>query len=153
MVTRLKDGIVKPKIFTFVGQSKSKTIAENDTPVEPTSVVEALKSVSWKNAMNVELEALQANKTWSLVPYKLEMNVVGNKWVFRIKYNADGSIQRHKARLVAKGFHQTPGIDFSKTFSPVVKASIVRVILTIAVSKNWSIRQLDINNAFLNGHL
>ncbi|KAL5544701.1 hypothetical protein UlMin_008485 [Ulmus minor] len=136
MVTRLKDGIMKPKIFTFVGQSKSKTTSENDTPVEPTSLIEALKSLSWKNAINVELEALQANKTWSLVPYKPEMNVVGNKWVFRIKYNADGSIQRQKARLVAKGFHQIPGINVSETFSPIVKASTVRVILTIAVSKN-----------------
>ena len=89
MVTRLKDGIVKPKNFTFVGQSKLKITSENDT-----LVIKALKSTSWKNAMNVELEALQANKTWSLVPYKPEMNVVGNKWVFKIKYNADGSVQR-----------------------------------------------------------
>jgi histone deacetylase 1/2 len=73
--------------------------------------------------------------------------------VFKTKLNSDGSLQRYKARLVAKGFHQRPGIDFSETFSPVVKPFTVRVVLCIAVSKGWSINQLDINNAFLNGKL
>ncbi|KAL4028032.1 hypothetical protein IC575_011224 [Cucumis melo] len=80
------------------------------------------------------------------------MNVVGNKWVFRLKRNA-GSIQRHKARLVAKGFHQNPGIDFFETFSPIIKASTVRVVLNLAVSKGWNLQHLDFNNAFLNGEL
>ena len=68
------------------------------------------------------------------------MNVVGNKWVFRVKHNIDGNFQRCKARLVAKGFHQTPGVDFGETFSLVIKVAIVRVILIIAVSKGWIVR-------------
>lgn len=81
------------------------------------------------------------------------MNIVGNKWIFRIKRNADGSVQRYKTWLVAKGFHQSLGIDFFETFSPVVKASTIRVVLSIAVMNGWKLRQLDFNNAFLNGTL
>ena len=79
--------------------------------------------------------------------------MVDNKWVFRVKYNADGIFQRSKVRLVAKGFHQTPGIDYSETFSYVIKASTVKVILITTISKVWTVRQLDINNVFLNGNL
>lgn len=59
----------------------------------------------------------------------------------------------YKARLVAKGFQQTPGLDSFETFSPIVKASIIRVILTLAITYGWDIQQVDINNAFLNGEL
>lgn len=98
--------------------------------------------------MEEELEALKRNNTWCLVPYTSSMNVVGCKWMFRVKRNVDGSFQRCKARLMAKGFHRNAGIDYGETFSPIVKASTIRIILTIAVTKNWVIKQLDINNAF-----
>ena len=73
--------------------------------------------------------------------------------VFRIKHNADGSVSRYKARLVAKGFHQTQGIDYNETFSQLVKASTVKLILSLAVLNHWSLRQVDINNACLHGYL
>ena len=76
--------------------------------------------------------------------------MVRNKWVFKMKINLNGSVERYKARLVANGFYHTPGIDFKETFSLVVKATYVRVVLTVDVSRNWDIRQLDVNNAFLN---
>ena len=76
------------------------------------------------------------------------MKVVDNKWVFRIKRHADGSIQRYKARLVAKGFQQTPGIDFFETYSPVIKPCTIRVIFTLVVTYSWDIQQIDVNNAF-----
>lgn len=113
----------------------------------------ALLSPPWKAAMEHEYAALIKNGTWSLVPFASTINVVGNKWIFRIKMHLDGTIHRYKARLVTKGFHQTPGIDFFETSSPVVKASTIWIVLTIVVSYGWSIRQLDFNNAFLNGHL
>lgn len=80
-------------------------------------------------------------------------NVVGSKWVFRTKYRSDGSIDRHKARIVAQGFTQVLILDYAHTFSPIVKASMVRIILYLAVHQNWSLRQLDVNNAFLNGNM
>lgn len=103
--------------------------------------------------MQDEFDALQRNNTWNLVPPTSSMNIVGSKWVFRVKYNLDGLVQKYKARLVAQGFCQTPGIDFHETFSHVIKPSIIGLILTLAASNNWLVHQLDINNAFLNGHL
>lgn len=100
-----------------------------------------------------EFNALLKNHTWSLVPPSQYQNIVGCKWVFRIKHKSDGSIERYKARLVAKGFHQQPGIDYDETFSPVVKPATIRTVLSIAISNGWSIRQLDVKNAFLHGFL
>ncbi|KAJ4718927.1 Retrovirus-related Pol polyprotein from transposon TNT 1-94 [Melia azedarach] len=144
MMTRSKNGILKPKVFLHTTDLST---------LEPRSVNEALADDRWKTAMTDEYSALLRNNTWDLVPFSSAYKLVGNKWVFCIKYNSDGSISKFKARLVAKGFHQTPGIDFLETFSPVAKAAIVRVLLSIAVMKGWSIRQIDINNAFLNGEL
>ena len=81
------------------------------------------------------------------------VKVVGNKWIFKIKYHVDGTISRYKVRLVAKGFHQTQGVDYTETFSPVVKALTVRVILSLAIMNKWELKQVDVNNTFLNGIL
>lgn len=106
-----------------------------------------------KKAMSEEHEALINNHTWSLVPLPAGKTPIGYKRVFIVKYNPDGSVERHKACLVAKGFHQVPVFDFSETFSHVIKPVTVRVVLSHALSCEWPIKQLDINNAFLNGHL
>jgi hypothetical protein len=71
--------------------------------------------------MREEIQALYANRTWTLVPFHPLMNVVGSRWVYRIKHRFDGNIERYKARLVARGFTQQQGIDYSETFSPVIK--------------------------------
>lgn len=81
------------------------------------------------------------------------MNIVGSKWVYRIKRKADGSVDRYKARLVAKGFHQQEGVDFWETYSPVIKPITIRTVLPIAVSSGWAIKQVDVSNAFLHGFL
>jgi hypothetical protein len=73
--------------------------------------------------------------------------------VYKIKRKVDGSLDHNKARLVAKGFKQQYEIDYGETFSPVVKSVIIRVILSLAVSRGWMIRQLDVQNAFLHGYL
>lgn len=103
--------------------------------------------------MSSEFDALLRNGTWDLVSPQSSQNIVGCKWMFRIKRNPDGSLDKYKARLVAKGFHQRPDIDFFDTFSPVVKPATIRLVLSIAVMRGWSLRQLDVNNAFLHGTL
>ena len=103
--------------------------------------------------MSEEYDALVRNGTWELVPLEDITNLVGCKWIFRIKRNSDGSIDRYEARLVAKGFHQRPGVDYHETFSPVVKPATVTLVLSIGVSNGWSLRQLDVNNAFFQGRL
>jgi hypothetical protein len=104
-------------------------------------------------AMDEEHRALIQNGTWHLVPPPRGKNVIDCKWVYKIKRKANGDIERYKARLVAKGFKQRYGVDYEDTFSPVVKAATVRLILSIAVSRGWSLRQLDVKNAFLHGVL
>jgi hypothetical protein len=103
--------------------------------------------------MSHEFNALIQQHTWDLVPRPQNKNLVGCKWVYRIKRKANGDIERYKARLVAKGFHQRPGIDYTQTFSPVVKPITVRLVLSLALQHNWPLRQLDVNNAFLHGTL
>ncbi|KAL5737439.1 hypothetical protein ACOSP7_030200 [Xanthoceras sorbifolium] len=100
-----------------------------------------------------EYEALVRNNTWELVPSLDKYNIIGNKWVFRIKYHSDVSVAKFKARLVAKDFHQTPGVDFCDTFSAVLKPFTLRVIFTLTVTNGWQIQQIDVNNTFLNGEL
>ena len=120
---------------------------------EPHNLSEALGNQNWHHAMQEEYDALMGNKTWHLVLPSSTNNLIDCKWVFRIKKNSDGTIERYKARLVAKGFKQRYGIDYEDTFSPVVKAATIRLVLAISVSKGWSLRQLDVKNAFLHGIL
>lgn len=102
--------------------------------------------------MEAEFNALIHNQTWELVP-PASHKPIGCKWVFRIKRKPDGTIDKYKARLVAKGFHQQYGKDYFDTFSPVTKPVTIRTVLSIALSNNWPLRQLDVNNAFLQGTL
>ena len=119
----------------------------------PTSVAEALKDPRWRQAMIDEINAQLRNHTWDLESPTLAANVVGCRWVFTIKRKADGSVDRLKVRLVAKGFNQKAGIDYQDTFSPVVKPATIHLVLSVATSSQWPIRQFDFNHAFLQGKL
>jgi hypothetical protein len=83
--------------------------------------------------MKSELQALHENDTWSLCPQPLNRNIIKNKWVFKLKQNSNGSIEKYKARLVAKGFQQRDGIDYTKTFNPVIKLATIRILLSLVV--------------------
>ncbi|KAG7588381.1 Integrase catalytic core [Arabidopsis suecica] len=120
---------------------------------EPTSFAQAKKSDDWLNAMNAELQALEGTATWKICSLPQNKHAIGCRWVYKVKLNADGSLERYKARLVAKGYTQQEGVDFVDTFSPVAKMTTVKTLLAVAAAKKWSLHQLDISNAFLNGDL
>ncbi|GKF28769.1 putative RNA-directed DNA polymerase, partial [Tanacetum coccineum] len=115
------------------------------TIIEPTSFTVANNSPEWNQAMK--------DGTWSLVPRASNTNVVDGKWVYRLKRDKNGAITGYKERFIAKGFRQQPGIDYHETFSPVVKSTTIQAVLSLAVTNDWPLRQLDIQNAFLHGNL
>jgi histone deacetylase 1/2 len=147
--TRLQSGIRKEKVYTD-GTVKYSFFISSD---EPRNLEEALYDKIWKRAMDSEYMALTKNKTWYLVPPRKGINAVDYKWVWKKKFKSDGSLDNYKGRLVAKGFKQRYGIDYGDTFSPVAKPTTIRVVLSLAVSGGRSLRQLDVSNAFLHGHL
>jgi hypothetical protein len=158
MVTRSKTGSLRPKSFPDYQSFHSTkyplishfTVLQE---IEPTCYSKASGDLRWKEAMKLEFDALISNGTWVLCPRPALHNIIRNKWVYKIKRKADGSVERFKARLVAKGFDQQCGVDYTETFSPVIKPSTIRVILSLAVHFEWDIRQLDVSNAFLHGFL
>ncbi|GKD16054.1 ribonuclease H-like domain-containing protein [Tanacetum coccineum] len=103
---------------------------------EPTTYSEAIKNPIWIEAMNNEIEALNTNNTWTICDLPPMRKAVGSKWFWKIKYKATGEIERYKARVVAKGFSQRERFDYLETFSPVVKMSIVRCMLNVAICNN-----------------
>jgi len=130
-----------------------RALISEDALTEPTCFTNAVKVSEWRTAMQTKFNALLKINTWTLVPSSVAKNVVGWKWIFKLKRMVDESIERHKARLVAKGFHQHAGIDYGETFSPVVKPTTIRTVLSHAYSSGWSMKQIDIQNAFMHGLL
>jgi len=117
--------------------------------VEPKTYSEAVKYDCWRKAIQCEISALESNQTWETVLLPKNKTAIGYKWVFKIKYNVDGTVERYKARLVAKGYTQIEGIDYLETFSLVAKMTTIRLLLSLASVYNRELKQLDINNAFL----
>ena len=106
-------------------------------------------SDQWVKVINEEITSLEKMGTWRVVPLPEGRTTVGCKWVYWIKYNADGKISRHKARLVACSFTQVHSLDYEETFSPVTCLQTIRLLFAIAVSKDWEIRQVDGTTAYL----
>jgi hypothetical protein len=121
--------------------------------IEPNCFKEASKDEFWNKSMDEELDQIEKNDTWELVPRPKNKYVIDTKWVFRNKLNEDGHVTRNKARLVCKGYAQIEGIDFEETFSLVARMEAIRLILAYACSKNVKIYQMDVKSAFLNGEL
>lgn len=147
IVTRSMNNIYKPK--------KLFLVTKHPIPLslEPTNVNQALPDPRWCDAKSSELTALMHHGTWQLVLPPQGCNIIGCKWIFRVKQLADGSIDWFKVRLMAKDFNQRLGLDYTQTFSPVVKQVTIQTMLSIVVMHGWPLRQLDVNNAFLHYHL
>jgi hypothetical protein len=117
------------------------------------SVQEALVDPKWKEAMGLEHSALLHNGTCHLVLATQATNIIDYKWVFKVKKKVDGFVDRYKAHLVAKCFKQRHGIVYDDTFSHVVKAATIRLVLSLVVSHNWCLCQLNVQNVFLHSVL
>ncbi|KAK1670188.1 hypothetical protein QYE76_058347 [Lolium multiflorum] len=155
-ITRSQHGIVRPRARTdgtVAWLAACMAHSVDDPTAEPRHFQAAMTIPHWRTAMEQEYNALLHNQTWRLVPPPPGANIIDSKWVFKVKKHADGSIERYKARLVAKGFKQRYGLDYEDTFSPVVKPTTIRLLLSLAVTRQWSLRQLDVQNAFLHGIL
>ena len=125
-------------------------------PGEPSGYREAANgpcSKYWNEAMGEEIESLEKMGTWEKVPLPENRKPISCKWVYRIKYNSDGKVSRYKARVVARGFNQIEGLDFDETYAPVTRLETIRLLLAIAVEKDWEIRQVDVKTAYLYGDL
>ena len=114
---------------------------------------QAVSNPKWQEAMDAEIVALESNNTWTITPLPPNKHPIGCKWVYRIKYKADGSIERYKAKLVVKGFTQKEGLDYIETFNLIAKMVSVKCVLAVAAVKSWFLSQFDVNNAFLHGDL
>jgi hypothetical protein len=117
------------------------------------TVAAIVTPVVLQQPMRDEYNALLQNKTWHLVPPQPGRNVIDCKWIHNVKHKADGSIDWYKAHLVAKGFKQCLVVEYDNTFSPVVKPATIRLVLSIVVSPDWILHQLDVHNVFLHGVL
>jgi len=121
---------------------------------EPSTFQEAVSGpdqVHWRKAIRAELESMRLRGVFRAAKLPNGQRAIGTKWVFKIKRKADGSIEKYKARLVAKGFKQKYGIDYTETFSPVVKYVTLRMVIAIAKYFDWPLDQLDVMTAFLYG--
>ena len=103
----------------------------------PKNIHQALAQFEWKRAVLEEIHALEKNKTWEYTELPVRKKLVGCKWIFTVKHNADGSVDRFKARLVTKGFTQSYGIDYEETFAPVAKLNSILVLLSFAANLDW----------------
>lgn len=103
--------------------------------------------------MNEEMKAIERNNTWQLETLPKGKQPMAVKWVYKIKKNAKGEVEKYKAWLVAKGFTQRAGIDYDEVFTLVARLETIQPIISFAAQQRWRIFQMDVNSAFLNGTL
>jgi hypothetical protein len=140
--------------YSSMGPQYRAFIAALDSAVPiPHDWQEAKRCPTWRDAMLEEMAALDKNNTWVLTTLPPNKRVVGCKWVFTVKQNSEGKVERYKARLVAKGYSQTYGVDYDETFAPVAKMNTIRALISIAANNKWKLYQTDVKNAFLHGDL
>ena len=123
---------------------------------EPMSIQEALQSdhaMEWTQATDAEYGSLMEHGTWELVELPKGRSAINCKWIFRTKYDQNGNVDRYKGRLVVKGFSQKSDVDYEETYSPIMRLTTLRVLVTWAASNRMVAHQMDVTTAFLNADL
>lgn len=126
-------------------------MAENESG--PYLFEEAFKRRKWREAMNMDMKAIEKNKTWELTDAPKGVKPIGVKWIFKTKLNESEKVEKFKARLVAKGYAQRYGVDYTEVFASVARLDTVRELLALAAQRGWEVYQLDVKSAFLHGEL
>ena len=103
--------------------------------------------------MQAEVDSLENNNTWTFVDKPQDKNVLPGRWVYKVKYSADGEVDKYKARYVAKGFAQVEGLDFFETYAPPCKPETFRTLLAVATQKGLELRQMDLKSAYLHSEI
>ena len=98
-----------------------------------------------------EYSSIMTNHVWEVVPRPEDRSVVGSRWIYKIKYAADGSVEKYTVRFIAKGYAQKEGIDYEETFAQVARYTSIRFVISLAAQLGWEIHQLDVKTTFLNG--
>ena len=127
--------------------------AEYNPPNTFQEAMNASEAENWVEAIKEELDAHEQNNTSTLVPREKDRKPIDSKWVFKVKQNVSGDVYRYKARLCARGFQQKEGLDYTETFSPVVRYDSLRVLLAVVAEKDLELVQFDVRTAFLHGEL
>jgi hypothetical protein len=120
---------------------------------EPQTFAQAVDQQGWREAMVEEYDSIVRNDVWEVVLRPVGKSILTSRWLYKTKYDADGSIEKYKARFVARGFSQIEGVDYDETFTPVGRYISIRSIISIAAKMGWSIHQMDVKTAFLNGFI
>lgn len=147
--TRINKGVPPTRLI----ETANKTTTEITEPRTFQEAQISNETKQWSEAMNIEMESLRKNKTWTLTELPLGKTVIGSKWVYKAKSDEQGIITRYKARLVAQGYSQKYGDDYDEVFAPVAKPATLRILLTIAGKKKMVVKHYDIESAYLNGDL
>jgi hypothetical protein len=145
-----------PGRYHYYGSVHAAQQASDGDEQEPHTYQEAMKSPhrdEWLIAIRNELKSLIKAGTWRYARKPTTANLVGCKWIFKIKHDKDGKISKFKARLVAQGFTQVYGIDYAETYAPVARYSSIRLIIALAAHYDWELHQMDVKTAYLNGEL
>ena len=134
-----------------LAMASSPTIDVTDD--DPKTLAEAMERsdwADWQKAMEEELSLMAKYDVWDVVDQPMDTNIIGCRWVFRIKRDSSGKILKYRAHLVAQGFTQLYGVDFNETFAPVSRLSSIQTVFSLAASEDWELHQMDIKSAYLN---
>jgi hypothetical protein len=126
-------------------------MVSNIRECKPSTFGEAASRQVWRDAMMEECSSIMKNDFWDIVPRHEGKSVVTSRWLYKLKYVADGSIEKYKDHFVARGFSQVEGFDYDEISTLVARYTSIRAMISIAAEMGWKMHQMDVKTTFLNG--